>query len=272
MKEPNLSRGSVPALFLLIFTLAGFSAQLAVDLKTQLSELVQAEISFAKISGEQGIRDAFLAFLAERSLVFRPMPVDGRKTYEQSAGDEGSLSWFPVIADISRTGDLGYTTGPYEYRGKNAGDPTRHGNYASVWRRQPDGAWKVILDCGTPNPAPPARPAPWQPPSVLEPVFSPAGLRLDPAVQRKKLQDTDLAFATMSWERGASLAYQNALSSSARLLRPGMLPISGKQAIVTAMARRKPIWTWRPADAGTSSGGDLGYTCRKMSAAGGETG
>jgi hypothetical protein len=32
------------------------------------------------------------------------------------------------------------------------------GNYVSIWREQPDGRWKVVLDIGTPGTAKPMRP------------------------------------------------------------------------------------------------------------------
>jgi ketosteroid isomerase-like protein len=263
-------RNGISVVLVSIF-LAAVSGTQTADLKSQLSDLVQAEISFSSAAGEKGIREAFLAFLAEHSLVFRPLPVDGRKTYEESPADSGTLSWYPVIADISRTGDLGYTTGPYEYRSEKSGDPVRRGNYASVWRRQSDGIWKVILDCGTPNPVPSAIPAAWQAPATLEPVFDPAGLRLDPAVERRKLRETDAAFSEMARGKRPSAAYQTYLAPAARYLRPGILPISGKKEISAFIARSKTAWSWQPADSGVSAGGDLGYTYGRMSGAGDAT-
>ncbi len=254
---------------LITIALAAQPIPQTADRKTQLSELVQAELSFSRTSGEKGVREAFLDFLAEHSIVFRPMPVDGRKTYEESTGNSGTLSWYPVIADISRTCDLGYTTGPYEYHSPQSGEPVRHGNYASIWSKQADGVWKVILDCGTTNPAPVAPPAAWRPPSSLEPVFNPAGLRLDVSAERKKLLDTDIAFSEIAKTKRISAAYQAYLANNARYLRPGILPLSGGKEITNAVVRSKIAWTGLPTDGGVSAGADLGFTYGKMSAAGG---
>jgi ketosteroid isomerase-like protein len=267
MREKIIS--GILSLALLGFTLTASPRPRAADLTAQLSDLVQAEISFSKTAGEKGIREAFLTFLAERSLVFRPMPVDGRKTYEQSPGDSGTLSWYPVVADISRTYDLGYTTGPYQYRSEKAAEPVRHGNYASVWRKLPDSDWKVILDCGTGNPAPNASPEPWQPPASMERVFDPAGLRLDPAVERRKLLEADREFSSAVAGRKVSAGYQTFLAPAARYLRPGMAPVLGKKAILATVLKSKIAWEWEPSDAGVSAGADLGYTYGRMSAAGG---
>ena len=65
------------------------------------------------------------------------------------------LTWTPVGADISASGDLGFTYGTWEFRSKDKeGKPTvDYGNYTSIWKRQKDGSWKVVLDMGNSRPA-----------------------------------------------------------------------------------------------------------------------
>ncbi len=66
------------------------------------------------------------------------------------------LIWAPVGADISASGDLGYTYGNYEFHSKDKdGKPTvEYGKYTSIWKLQKDGSWKVALDMGNASPAP----------------------------------------------------------------------------------------------------------------------
>jgi ketosteroid isomerase-like protein len=66
------------------------------------------------------------------------------------------LLWTPVGADISNSGDLGYTYGNYEFHSKDKdGKPTiDYGKYTSIWKRQADGSWKVVLDMGNASPSP----------------------------------------------------------------------------------------------------------------------
>jgi len=66
------------------------------------------------------------------------------------------LIWTPVGADISATGDLGYTYGNYEFHSKDKdGKPSvEYGKYASIWKLQKDGSWKVVLDMGNAGPVP----------------------------------------------------------------------------------------------------------------------
>jgi ketosteroid isomerase-like protein len=66
------------------------------------------------------------------------------------------LIWTPVGADISASSDLGYTYGNYEFHSKDKeGKPSiEYGKYTSIWKKQGDGSWKVVLDMGNASPAP----------------------------------------------------------------------------------------------------------------------
>jgi ketosteroid isomerase-like protein len=63
-----------------------------------------------------------------------------------------TLRWQPIGADVS--GDLGYTYGTYEFhsRDKEGKTVVEHGKYASIWKRQKDRSWKVVLDMGNASP------------------------------------------------------------------------------------------------------------------------
>jgi ketosteroid isomerase-like protein len=63
-----------------------------------------------------------------------------------------SLTWEPYEGEISSQGDLGYTRGKFLFQGKDpAGkDVTERGEYLSIWRKQPDGAWRVVVDSSVP--------------------------------------------------------------------------------------------------------------------------
>ena len=68
-----------------VFCLLGLSCLLAMAspaaVPADLRSLVEAERAFSRLSAEKGIRTAFLANLAPDSIVFRPLPVSGRKVY-----------------------------------------------------------------------------------------------------------------------------------------------------------------------------------------------
>lgn len=85
-------------------------------------------------------------------------PVVGKVAIAKSANwlaKDYQLTWTPTDAVMSPAGDMGYTWGHYEGHSKDAnGNPiTTSGRYITIWRKQPDGTWKVVLDAGANEPA-----------------------------------------------------------------------------------------------------------------------
>ncbi|MCA1633815.1 MAG: nuclear transport factor 2 family protein [Acidobacteria bacterium] len=123
---------------------------------TELRALVETERAFSRASTEKGMKGAFLSFAADDGLLFRRTAVNAKELWRQTTpAPTGLLTWQPAYADISRAGDLGYTTGPWEFRAKPTDrDAAGHGHFVTVWRRQADGTFKFALDIGTSHPAP----------------------------------------------------------------------------------------------------------------------
>jgi ketosteroid isomerase-like protein len=240
---------------------AGVIAQ-QPGLRGDLASLIAAEKAFAQMSAEQGTREAFLNYLADDSVLFRPHPVNGKKWMEEHPDQSGLLTWRPAFADISRSGDFGYTTGPYELRKDKADKkPFRTGSFVSVWRRQADGKWKVLIDTGVVYPQSGAPPkAPTATANVRLPArVSAAGGDKAEAGVREKLLELDRAFAKEAARRGAA-AFLDYLSADARLLRADHFPLATPREVRAFLAEQKGLLSWRPTDAEVSGAGDLGYT------------
>jgi uncharacterized protein (TIGR02246 family) len=75
------------------------------------------------------------------------------KTMDFLNDKNNRLTWTPTHVDVSASGDLGYTYGNYEFRsiGKDGKPASEHGKYATVWKKQKDGRWRVVLDMGNAN-------------------------------------------------------------------------------------------------------------------------
>jgi ketosteroid isomerase-like protein len=58
------------------------------------------------------------------------------------------ISWTPNKVEVAKSGDLGFTSGTYEDSFTDAsGKPMPdNGKYVTIWRKQKDGSWKVMLD------------------------------------------------------------------------------------------------------------------------------
>jgi ketosteroid isomerase-like protein len=122
--------------------------------------LVQLEAQFAADVAQHG-HAAFLTHFADDGVEV----VDGggldnlEAMRKQPPWPEGtSLTWTPVKAEMAASGDLGYTYGTYVFTAKNKEGKLvpSYGKYTSIWRKQKDGQWKVVVDMGNSSPEPKA--------------------------------------------------------------------------------------------------------------------
>ena len=85
-------------------------------------------------------------------------PVHGREAIFATMSEESKyeLEWSPQVADVARSGDLGYTWGNSVVRrpGEDGKSIVRHGKYLPIWKRQSDGSWRFVMDIGNPSPPP----------------------------------------------------------------------------------------------------------------------
>jgi ketosteroid isomerase-like protein len=64
-------------------------------------------------------------------------------------GPVRSVSWKVSKAEVGKSGELGYLYGTYELSTKDAkgGQPVRDiGKLVEIWKKQPDGKWRCIVD------------------------------------------------------------------------------------------------------------------------------
>jgi ketosteroid isomerase-like protein len=119
-----------------------------------LMQVVNAEKQFAAYAKSNGTAPAFMIFLDDSSKVFdKGKILNGKEFWQQRKADSSELSWYPEFADISASGDLGYTSGPWEYRVKKGSEKADfRGYFNSIWKKNDMGEWKVLIDLGVPAP------------------------------------------------------------------------------------------------------------------------
>ena len=123
--------------------------------------VMETDRAFSRLAQERGIREAFLAYAAADAVMFREGvgPVRGHEAIGRAMQQRPgvTLTWEPEFADVAASGDLAYSWGWYVFTSPDKEGVARasHGNYVSIWRRQPDGGWKWVIDLG--NPAPPRK-------------------------------------------------------------------------------------------------------------------
>lgn len=116
------------------------------------SELFAVEKAFCAMAQSEGVEKAFLYFSADSAVILnRDRLLKGkeaiRKRY-QTFPQNAKLEWIPDFADVSISGDLGYTYGKYTFTSTDSlGHITKSGGiFHTVWKRQPDGKWKFVWD------------------------------------------------------------------------------------------------------------------------------
>lgn len=128
----------------------------AADAKpATIDTLRQLEADFMKAAAERGA-EGYMSYYAEDAVEVPngAEAIHGKANIAKAMSflndQNNQLTWTPVDVGISLSGDLGYTSGTYEFRSKDKdGKPTiTHGKYTSIWKNQPDGSWKVVLDMG----------------------------------------------------------------------------------------------------------------------------
>lgn len=118
----------------------------------QRAEMIAAEISFSDMSKQTGTRAALMQFIDSNGVLLRPnsFPLVGADAIDyisQSDDTAYTMIWQPKGGNIAASGELGYTFGVYSILPKN-NDPAMHGTYVNIWKKQPDGKWKLVLDSG----------------------------------------------------------------------------------------------------------------------------
>lgn len=119
-----------------------------------LDQMVRTEYAFAE-RAQSSVRDAFLEYLADDSLVLEPAPTPGRPFYEAAKPSSSKLQWYPAAAAADT--DLGFTTGPWIYTGADGSHA--YGHFLTVWKRDGQCHWRAEFDGGISHAAP-ANPEP----------------------------------------------------------------------------------------------------------------
>src|SRR4029450_1383129 len=117
--------------FIALLLPAGAHAE-DVDLEKAVRSLIAAEKAYAKLAGEKGFREASISVFADDAVIFAPSAVNGKKFWREAKKDP-VISWRPAFASISRSGELGYTTGPWESRkSPDVEKPERFGHFVTI--------------------------------------------------------------------------------------------------------------------------------------------
>lgn len=116
--------------------------------------LLKADKDFSDMSVKEGMFKAFLFYIADDGVMLRDNSYPSRgkgdleKRFEGRSDTSFVLSWEPLFEKIADSGELGYTYGVHSTLEKSTGKISK-GTYLTIWKKEPDGRWKFVLDTGT---------------------------------------------------------------------------------------------------------------------------
>ena len=125
--------------------------------------LLRTDRDFAADSVVRGTPAAFASYSAEAVV---NLPANGPVTTTKEAllarlanmGDT-VLTWEPQRSEVTDNGQMGFTWGTWALRQGGANGAARsQGKYLNVWRREPDGTWKAVVDIANTASPPRSRP------------------------------------------------------------------------------------------------------------------
>ncbi len=133
--------------------------QKKVDTKAEQEKLMQLSRDWSQAASTGDI-DKMLSYWSEDAVLFSSgeLAIKGKKGLRDML--EGSMktpgfriSWEPLNAEISESGDMGYLIEKTEisFTDSDGATQTQKNNAVTIWRKQSDGSWKNVVDISTPD-------------------------------------------------------------------------------------------------------------------------
>jgi ketosteroid isomerase-like protein len=124
--------------------------------------LLKTDTEWAETAATTDV-ERIVSFWTDDAVIYPPReaPVSGKTAIRTYVGESlkipgFAIRWKPSEAVVSAAGDLGYTTGTNSFTFPDAQGRliTSNGRYLTVWRKEPGGRWRCVVDFW--NEAPPA--------------------------------------------------------------------------------------------------------------------
>ncbi|MEO8030929.1 MAG: DUF4440 domain-containing protein [Gemmatimonadota bacterium] len=142
---------------LVIVALLAMAGRATLNAQSAVPQLMKADRDFATAVAAHGVDAWVAAFAADGIQIDAAGITKGSDAIRQLMAGALSdpktlLDWQPVSAVAAASNDLGYTIGKWQVRLRAKRDSVlAHGNYLTVWKKQPDGTWKAAVDIGNPE-------------------------------------------------------------------------------------------------------------------------
>lgn len=245
-----------------IFAIATAATIVDAQVNKELAALADTERAFSADTVKLGFRDGFIKYFADDGIGFSPHPEQTKGALQKRPPQTGPrtviFKWTPMFGGISLAGDLGYTTGPVLYTDVSENPkPPWHGTYFSVWQKQADGSWKVVVDMEVSVP---------QAVAPIDTAFNSAR-KLD-AVSKNdgsktalvEYSEADAALSRAIEMNGLIKAYEAMLDPEFRVHRNGVLPVTTVEALRQYFAKNTATPSFKTRGGKVAASNDLAFT------------
>jgi ketosteroid isomerase-like protein len=149
-------------------TIIGYAALLVIsaacaasnpDVAKETQKLLETDRAWSAQASAGKNADSVLAYWSDDARVVTPCQptLTGKDALRKMVVSDFSapgfhITWTPEQAVVAKSGDIGYTTGMNEFTIPDSTGKTTKlpGRYLTVWRKEPDGRWRCVLDYSTP--------------------------------------------------------------------------------------------------------------------------
>ena len=161
LRETAMILKSITAILLSISLLFGCSESL-IDKEAEAQELMQLSRQWSAMVGS-GDFDSALDVWADDAVMLPPdLPkLSGKAAIADYVAGAANIpgfkiSWEPEIAYVSDSGDMAYLIerNVTEFDGEDGSKIVTHGKVVTIWRKDPSGKWKNVVDTWNAGPAP----------------------------------------------------------------------------------------------------------------------
>jgi len=211
----------------ILFSTTLLFLSLTVPAQRSIAGLVNAEKEFAGFTASHTIKEGFLKYMDTLGVVFQhATPVNALETYRKQKAGSGILNWAPEFAVISAAGDMGITTGPYEFKTTAVDSAPSYGSFSSVWQINKEGIWKNMVDLGTSFQLASATVTDVK--QIVLPALQPEGSTYE------ELLAMDQALNSVIHKKNI-VALADFFPEDSRLNRDNYTPVTGTQAVVSGL-------------------------------------
>lgn len=147
---------NISAMILMSALLLSCSSSGVYDAPEEREQIMKADRAMSDLAAKIGFYRA-LSKYADKNFVKMTEgshPITSKKAFDEAHKDRPgakTLTWEPVEAHVSSSGDLGYTWGNWKFV---LPDTVFYGNYITIWKKNEHGKWKMVYDGGNGTPPP----------------------------------------------------------------------------------------------------------------------